>query len=84
ILAYYNRGLAYLKQGKSAQAIPDFNKVIEINPKDPEAYRNRAIAYHGIKEYNKAWEDVHKAEGLGYTVSPKFLNILKEESGRDK
>jgi ankyrin repeat protein len=28
-------------------------------------------------EYDKAWSDVHKAQSLGYQVSPKFLEALR-------
>jgi hypothetical protein len=35
-------------------------------------------------EYDKAWEDVNKAQSLGYHVSPEFLKDLREALGRDK
>jgi hypothetical protein len=34
--------------------------------------------------YEKAWDDVHKAEGLGWQVHPEFLKALREASGRQK
>jgi hypothetical protein len=37
-----------------------------------------------LKEYDKAWADVHKAEALGGTVNSKLLDSLKESSGRDQ
>jgi hypothetical protein len=36
------------------------------------------------EEYDKSWEDVHKAEGLKYTVDAELMAKLKEASGRDK
>jgi tetratricopeptide (TPR) repeat protein len=75
--------LAYAK-GKDQydKAISDFNKAIEINPRFAEAYRNRGLAYFYKRNYEKAWDDVHKAQNLGYTVHPRFLKALREASGR--
>jgi len=83
--AYYNRGMAYTKgKGQYDKAIPDFTKFLEINPMSVEAYNNRGVAYFCIKEYEKAWDDVHKAQNLGYNVHPEFLKVLREASGRQE
>jgi tetratricopeptide (TPR) repeat protein/uncharacterized RDD family membrane protein YckC len=83
--AYLNRGLAYA-QGKDEheEAISDFTKAIEINPKFADAYHNRAVSYFYKSDYEKAWDDVHKAESLGRQAHPKFLKMLREVSGRQK
>jgi len=65
-------------------SISDYTKAIEINPNDVSAYRSRKRAYYMIKEYDNAWADVHKLEGLGATIEPIFLRKLKQASGRDK
>lgn len=82
--AFYDRGVAWIKQGNLTQAIVDYNKAIEINPKFPEALYNRAFIYSQLEEYDKAWGDVHQAEGLGASVDPNFINELKKASGRDQ
>ena len=64
------------------EAIRQFDRTLEINPRFAEAYVNRGVAYYYKKEYDKAWEDVHKAQGLGYQVPPEFLKALREASGR--
>ena len=79
---YKDRGDALLDKGNAGQAIADYTKAIEINPKDGEAYNNRAIMYFGEKEYAKAKEDVSKAQALGYEVSPQLLENLNRESTR--
>ena len=66
------------------QAISDYSKALEINPKDTAAYNNRGMAYYRKGEYDKAWEDVHKAQSLGFQVRPGFLKNLREASGREK
>ena len=83
--AYYNRGNTYKKQSNFSQAIFDYTKAIEINPNHADAYNNRGVAYfYGQKDFTKAWEDVHKAESLGYKVNAKFIEALRKVSGRDK
>lgn len=82
--AYGHRGLTYGAQGNFPQAIFDCTKAIEIDSNYADAYYNRGVAYYYEKDYDLAWVDVHKAESLGYTINPEFLNTLKKASGRDK
>ena len=82
--AYINLCSAYGNLGKFQEAITYGNQALKINPMSALAHNNLAAAYFYTKEYDKAWADVHKAEELGYTVNPKFLNDLKKASGRDK
>ena len=64
------------------QAIADCTKALEINPKDAMAYQYRAMSFSMKKEFDKAWEDVHKAESLNFKFDPKFLDDLRKASGR--
>lgn len=68
--------------------IADFSKSIELNPDNSMKayyYYLRAYTYcYNKKDYNKAWDDVHKAEELGYNVDARFLSALKKASGREK
>lgn len=82
--AYDGRGVAYIMMGAFTQGISDCTKAIEINPNLARAYNNRGLGYYYREEYDKAWQDVHKAKGLGYAVDPEFLSDLKKESGRNK
>ncbi len=79
---YNNRGIVYYQQGKFAQAIANYSKAIEINPNFAYAYGNRGVAYYLSKEYAKAWADIHKTENLGHVVDVKFINALKQASGK--
>ncbi len=83
-LAYANRGIAYGKKGQYDQAISDYNKALEINPRDALAYNNRGLAYLRNGQYDKAWEDVYKAQDLGHKIQPGFLKDLRKASGRQK
>jgi tetratricopeptide (TPR) repeat protein len=84
--AYNKRGVCFSWAGKKdyEQAISDYTKAIQIEPNNIEAYQLRADAYLAKKEYDKAWEDVHKVESLGGTLPPEVIKTLKEASGREK
>jgi len=76
--------MAYDKEGQYDQAILDYNKALEINPRFAESYYGRGVCYYSQKQYDKSWEDVNKAQGLGLTIPPEFLNGLIKASGRGK
>lgn len=65
-------------------SIADFTMTLDINPRFAMAYQNRAEAYYYLKDYGRAWEDVHNAEELGAKIDAGFLKNLREESGREK
>ena len=66
---------------EAAQHTP-FVKPIEANPRLAAAYYDRANAFYNKGEYDKVWEDIHKARSLGYQVPKKFLKALRKVSGR--
>jgi tetratricopeptide (TPR) repeat protein len=78
------RGELYRNKSDVISAISDYSKSIELNPNSAEVYYLRAICYYSTKEYNKAWEDVHKAQNLGYTIFPGFIEDLQKASGQDR
>jgi tetratricopeptide (TPR) repeat protein len=49
--------LAYGEKGDFERAIKDYNKAIELNPEDADAYINRGNAYSGLTQYERALED---------------------------
>jgi tetratricopeptide (TPR) repeat protein len=77
--AYCNRGNALVEKGQYDNAISDYNKALEINPENAQVFYNRGLAY-----YFKFWEDIKKAEALGYKIPPAFLEDLHKASGRKK
>ncbi len=60
-----------------------FSKTVESNPNYAGAYYNRAIAYFYRNNYERCWQDVHKAESLGLKFKPDFIRVLKKVSKRE-
>ena len=82
--AYSSRGRAYMAKGQYDQAISDYTKALEINPNLAVAYYNRGRSYYfkKEKEYDKSWDDIKKAQELGYKIPAEFLDQLRKASGR--
>jgi len=87
--AYQFRGYAYTEQGNYEQAVADETTAIGIRP-DGWAYVGRACAYEYLQQYDKAWDDVHKAQSMGIDVNdvnnsyPNLLDDLRRATGRDE
>ena len=82
--AYYKRGVTYDDKAYYYKAISDFTKAIQIDPSYAMAYYNRGITYFLKKEYNIAWNDINKVQEIGTQIHPVFLEMLREDSGRER
>jgi tetratricopeptide (TPR) repeat protein len=54
---YVRRGNDYAKKGQYDEAISDYNKALEINPRYAEAYCGRGLAYDNKGQYDQAISD---------------------------
>lgn len=59
--AFFNRGSAYLSKGDLDRAIPDYTRVIEVDPAYSPAYYHRGIAYARRGQFDQAIADFTKA-----------------------
>jgi len=85
----YQKGANYLKQNKLDEAINEFGKAIELNPRSDGAYYNRGRAYKAKGEIGKALEDYTKAINLNSpeTIQPACNNrgqIYEDKGDLDK
>ena len=79
--------IAVVDQKEIDNIIAVFTESIKHNPNYAGAYYNRAVAYFYKNDYDKSWQDIHKAEALGINIDVKFIELvvkLKQASGRDK
>ncbi|TRZ95882.1 hypothetical protein D4R78_02285 [bacterium] len=79
----YSRGSKYLNNKKYAEAEAVFTECIKKDSSDIPAYKYRILSYIGLKEYDKAWEDVNTVKRLGSKVEDRLLNLLEKLSGRN-
>jgi tetratricopeptide (TPR) repeat protein len=76
---YYNKGIALYHQGIYDEALECFEKLIGLNPKDPDSFNNKGVVLHSQKKYEQAIlcckkaleldptdSDVQKNEGLAF------------------
>lgn len=69
-----NQGLLYYKKGQIEEAIAEYTRAIEFNPKCAKAYSNRGLALHDIGHYDTAIEDCTKAIELDPSAALAFNN----------
>jgi tetratricopeptide (TPR) repeat protein len=72
---YNNRGIAFAEKGQYDQAISDFNRAIEINPRYNKAYNNRGIVYRLRGQYNQAISDFNKAIATNPLDAEAYNNL---------
>ena len=70
----FNLGTAYLSMGMFEQALVNFDRVIKIKPKMPDAYGNRAVAYAALFEDELSENDRKRA--IKYGEPPQGLEAV--------
>ena len=81
--AYHIRGVTYFFKKKYQKSVNDYSKAIELDPDNLKLYFSRLSAYCKLGYIDKAWKDVIKIQGLGGTVNPEIINLLKGKKYRE-
>src|SRR5262249_1146957 len=63
--AYLRRGMAYLAKKQHAEAVKDFTRALESNPKNADAHYNRGLAHLPLKEHDPAVAGLHPVLEIG-------------------
>ena len=83
-MAYSNRGTAYVRKGQYDEALADFSRALEINPKVPQTYYNRGVAYQLQGRYDEAVADFNSALKINPRHAASHFNrgVALEKAGR--
>jgi tetratricopeptide (TPR) repeat protein len=54
-------GVIYAEVTDNQQKLEEYNRAIQLNPQDAQAYKNRGDIYTKLKEYQKAVADYTQA-----------------------
>jgi tetratricopeptide (TPR) repeat protein len=74
--AYYNRGMAFGKMGRSDKAIADFDRAIALNPSYYEAYNNRGLTFEKMGRPDMAIRDLEMSITAVHSSSPEAYDNL--------
>src|SRR5262249_40994314 len=83
--AHVNHAIVVSLQGHGAQAIPEFQKLLQVNPKNLKAQANLATAYFDMKRYDEAAANYK----LAIEINPKDpdmhanLGIALQKAGHE-
>lgn len=86
--AYCDWGFRLQQQKNNAAAVVEYQKSIEFGTADdhscPYEPYNALVAFYTTesRQYDKAWEMVHRARQLGRRIEPEQLERLKKDSGQ--
>lgn len=73
VSAYNVRALCYAQMGQNENALSDFNKALEIDPKNAEVLGNRAFVWQAMGNLENAKADAKAAKRIDFKVKvPEF------------
>jgi tetratricopeptide (TPR) repeat protein len=74
VIAYNNRGNAYMAKGEYDRAVQDYDQSITLNPNYARAFNNRGVAYQKKGEYDRAIKDFDESIKLDPNYANAFAN----------
>jgi pentatricopeptide repeat protein len=78
----YIHGNLLFKMKRYQEALDQYLKAVQSDPKYGSAYNNIANLYFRAKQYDKALEYIKKAEANGVKVHPDFKNAVLKALGK--
>src|SRR5690606_20223713 len=71
--AYNMRGTALGRGGKYREALKDFDRAIQLNPRFYQAYANRALIWRSLNDYNRALADYEAALRINPSYDAAYI-----------
>jgi tetratricopeptide (TPR) repeat protein len=83
VVAWNNRGSAYVYLHQYDKAVADLTKAIELDPKTAAVWNNRGHAFAGLGQWDKASADFSMSVALNPEVAPpwQYRALLYLERG---
>ncbi len=75
--ARYRLGIAYAKVQQKSAAIATFAAVVQAKPDHANAHVYLARLYYEQREFQRAWQHVHRAEALGAPVAELVMALQR-------
>jgi tetratricopeptide (TPR) repeat protein len=72
----YDRALAHLKKGEYEPAITAYTEAIQLDPRAPNAYLGRALAYRSVGDEANAVRDERTAKELGGAEGSTWARLV--------
>ena len=72
--AYNLKGVAHLRQEETREALENFDKAIQLAPKEAKFYANKALVYESLRDYDQALDILEQA----LEIEPSNPNWLKQ------
>jgi len=79
---FFNRALVYDELQNYNEAIADYTMVIQLLPNYAQTYYNRAVDYSKIKQNKLALADALKAQELGFSIAPQYMQAFKQQASK--
>jgi tetratricopeptide (TPR) repeat protein len=70
------RALALIELNRLPEAESEFDRAIQISPSTGAFYLNRSHLYQNTGRKTQALDDAQRAQSLGVSVDPQYLNSL--------
>jgi protein O-mannosyl-transferase len=77
---YYKRGVARFNMGDAKDAVDDFLKEINANPKDASCLWDLSLSYKSLNDYRQAIQFGQKAEQAGVKLPDGYLADLQKSA----
>ncbi|MHB8845090.1 MAG: tetratricopeptide repeat protein [Nitrospirota bacterium] len=83
---HYNQGLKFLDKNQMDDAMREFQRAVDLDPKSPLGYIGKGLAFGKKEDYKAAFENMEKAKGLekkGIESRIGMIRLHSMQRGKD-